>query len=246
MAGNGMKRGGSSGGDVVLESRHLVGLFVMMVVIFGAVFLLGYELGRNQVGGQVRAAQTPGDNAGVAPSAQPELPAVDAGAAPQPAGHSPAGHGSAAPSPAKSPAASSKKGPAQPPASNKTANSANPAPGKAMAGKSQPVPSPKATGAQPSPGLRQGAAGTSPSGGAANPPLIPKGSIMLQVSAMSKEADALREAQELQSKHFPAFVIPPGADRFYHVQVGPYADAKAAEKAKAALEQEGFKPIVKH
>ena len=43
---NGSKK--SSSGDVVLESRHLVGLFVLMVAIFGVVFLLGYELGRNQ------------------------------------------------------------------------------------------------------------------------------------------------------------------------------------------------------
>ena len=51
---NGSKKNG--GGDVVLESRHLVGLFVLMVAIFGVVFLLGYELGRNQYGDQVRAA----------------------------------------------------------------------------------------------------------------------------------------------------------------------------------------------
>ena len=44
----------------MLESRHLVGLFVLMVVIFGVVFVLGYELGRNQYGEQVRAAtETP-------------------------------------------------------------------------------------------------------------------------------------------------------------------------------------------
>jgi hypothetical protein len=29
------------GGDFVLESRHLVGLFMLLVVIFGVVFTLG-------------------------------------------------------------------------------------------------------------------------------------------------------------------------------------------------------------
>src|SRR5580704_6470436 len=37
-----------SGGDFVLESRHLVGLFLLLVVIFGVVFTLGYLLGRSQ------------------------------------------------------------------------------------------------------------------------------------------------------------------------------------------------------
>ena len=45
-----------SGGDFVLESRHLVGLFLLLVVIFGVVFTLGYLLGRSQYDTKVRAA----------------------------------------------------------------------------------------------------------------------------------------------------------------------------------------------
>src|SRR5689334_10742872 len=45
-----------SGGDFVLESRHLVGLFLLLVVIFGVVFTLGYLLGRSQYDSKVRAA----------------------------------------------------------------------------------------------------------------------------------------------------------------------------------------------
>ena len=44
------------GGDFVLESRHLVGLFLLLVVIFGVVFTLGYLLGRSQYDTQLRAA----------------------------------------------------------------------------------------------------------------------------------------------------------------------------------------------
>src|SRR5580704_16722160 len=47
-----------SGGDFVLESRHLVGLFLLLVVIFGVVFTLGYLLGRNQYDSTLRAAIT--------------------------------------------------------------------------------------------------------------------------------------------------------------------------------------------
>src|ERR1019366_2649535 len=45
-----------NGGDFVLESRHLVGLFMLLVVIFGVVFTLGYLLGRSQYDTRLRAA----------------------------------------------------------------------------------------------------------------------------------------------------------------------------------------------
>jgi hypothetical protein len=47
---------GRKGGDFVLESRHLVGLFLLLVVIFGIVFTLGYLLGRSQYDSRLRAA----------------------------------------------------------------------------------------------------------------------------------------------------------------------------------------------
>src|ERR1700693_6050465 len=43
-----------NGGDFVLESRHLVGLFMLLVVIFGVVFTLGYLLGRSQYDTRLR------------------------------------------------------------------------------------------------------------------------------------------------------------------------------------------------
>src|ERR1700682_2608406 len=44
------------GGDFVLESRHLVGLFMLLVVIFGVVFTLGYLLVRSQYDTRLNAA----------------------------------------------------------------------------------------------------------------------------------------------------------------------------------------------
>src|ERR1700692_3139310 len=60
-----------NGGDFVLESRHLVGLFLLLVVIFGVVFTLGYLLGRSQYDYKVRAAvdAPPGSDAPAAPPA---------------------------------------------------------------------------------------------------------------------------------------------------------------------------------
>jgi DedD protein len=262
---NGSKK--SSGGDVVLESRHLVGLFVLMVAIFGVVFLLGYELGRNQYGDQVRAANTaPEDNAGAlakpdarASAAQPlEQPtpqptpqptakktALRAGskdaaanANPDAAGGPPAdydfyklGQPNQPPAHLSPP---SKNVAAKPPAKDAT-------PTINVTGK--PAPPPAAVKPQPGPSkpvMSAKAQQTNMSG-----PLIRQGSILLQVSAMSRESDALSVAQQLQQKKFPTIVIPPGADKFYHVQVGPYSDAKSADAARAALEKAGFKTIVK-
>jgi len=50
----------------------------------------------------------------------------------------------------------------------------------------------------------------------------------------------------LQKKKFPAFVLSPQADKYFRVQVGPYADQKTAEAARKGLEGAGFKAIVKH
>src|SRR5579863_1469851 len=62
-----------NGGDFILESRHLVGLFLLLVVIFGVVFTLGYLLGRGQYDTKVRAAV--GAPAGFDDSAAPVAPA---------------------------------------------------------------------------------------------------------------------------------------------------------------------------
>jgi cell division septation protein DedD len=72
-----------------------------------------------------------------------------------------------------------------------------------------------------------------------------KGAIVLQLAALTREGDALALADALQQKKFPSFVVTPAGDAFFRVQVGPYSDVKSAEAAKAALDREGFKAIIK-
>jgi cell division septation protein DedD len=253
----------SSSGDVVLESRHLVGLFVLMVAIFGVVFLLGYELGRNQYGDQVRAANaTPDENSGAAVKPNAKVSAAQPAAQPE---SQPASKKTAATANSKEDAGNVKPDagaspptdydfyklgqPNQPPAhlspplKNAPAKSAvkGATPTINVPGKA----SPPATTAKSQPPATKPASNVKSQPANLGGPLIPRGSILLQVSAMSKESDALAMAQQLQQKKFPTIVIPPGPDKFYHVQVGPYADAKAADAARAALEKAGFKTIVK-
>ena len=210
-----------SGGDFVLESRHLVGLFMLLVVIFGVVFTLGYLLGRSQYDTKVRAA------AGV------------------PMGFD---------APAGPPSAKSKSRPesedAQVPKKNSDWDFYHSADPQAAADHLQPpaksvsASAPSAAAPKPAAPSSKPAKSSKPPGGAEGP-LIPKGSIMLQVAAVLHQDDALALAQALQQKKFPAFVIPPGADKLFRVQVGPYPDNQSATNARQQLEAKGFKSIIK-
>ncbi len=214
----------------MLESRHLVGLFLLLVVIFGVVFTLGYLMGRSQFDPKLRASVgvPPGSDAPAAPAA----PAASTGA--------------------KSKA---KLEPEDAQVAKKNSDwdfyhSADP---QASADHLQPPPKPAPSPApvKPAPAPKPAPAAVSKtakpakfSAGGADT-LIPKGTIMLQVAAVLHQDDALALAQALQQKKFPAIVIPPGADKYYRVQVGPYADNQAATNGRKDLEAKGFKSIFK-
>jgi cell division septation protein DedD len=210
-----------SGGDFVLESRHLVGLFMLLVVIFGVVFTLGYLLGRSQYDSKLRAAVGP-------------PPGSDVQAA--------------------APSTKSKTKPesedAQLPKKNSDWDFYHSADAPKNQDHLQPPSKPLTTSAQPAAAPKPAAvpaitAKPLKSSGGTDGPLIPKGTIMLQVAAVLHQDDALALAQALQQKKFPAFVIPPGADKLFRVQVGPYADNQAASTARQELEAKGFKSIIK-
>ncbi len=205
-----MARNGSrGGGERVLESRHLVGLFLGVVLLCGVFFTLGYVMGRNQFGGSVHAAESPSRNV-PSSSAKPkegEPPVWDF------YGGKKDNDRLEQPAP-----------PAKPPA-----------PSNAAAGKPNTAPAPS-----PKPSVNDA---KSPQ--RYQTPAIPKAAILLQVAALRRQGDALEMAEAIQQKKFPAFVVTPGSDNFYRVQVGPYQDIATAEAAKRALEQFGFKPIIK-
>jgi DedD protein len=118
--------------------------------------------------------------------------------------------------------------------------------GAAEAGKPAGSAPASSAAAKPASGGSTTQPATRSASSASKPPEIPKGATVLQVAANRSEADALGLAKILQDKGFPAFVLTPSTDQWYRVQVGPYADAKSAEQAKAALAKVGFNAIVKH
>jgi len=220
-----MKKPGA-GGDMTLESRHLVGLFLGVVVLCCVFFTLGYVMGNSQEGSarvmaaanDVKPASAPEPAAKAAP-AQPTVPT---------------------PSEWRFPSAAEPAKPAEKlEPSSKPAVELNPPAGA--------VSRPPAIGSAPSSASKppSSAAPVPSKSRAAAPPRIAKGSILLQVAALTRESDALLLAEALQRKNFPAFITTPAGDNYYRVQVGPYGDKESADLAKRSLEREGFKAIVK-
>ncbi|MGD1214197.1 MAG: SPOR domain-containing protein [Terriglobales bacterium] len=103
--------------------------------------------------------------------------------------------------------------------------------------KAQPVTSTAATpSAEAPPKAATDAATAAPS----------SGGYYVQVAAVSRQEDAEALVEALKKKQYPAFTANnPSTDKFYHVQVGPYADLKDAEAMRARLISDGYNPIVK-
>jgi len=72
------------------------------------------------------------------------------------------------------------------------------------------------------------------------------GSFMVQVAAVSKQEDAEILVTALRKKQYPVLMVSnvPG-DSLFHVQVGPFTDAKEAESMRSRLAGDGYNAIVK-
>ena len=215
-----MSNGGKRGrGDRVLESRHLIVLFLGIVLLCGVFFTLGYVIGHNQYDGAVHAAEAPKASAPLANKAK--------------AGKAPASDSAPPTTPANSEWDFYSKN---------ASNHLEPAAKPSSPGVPNAAPAPKDASA---PQTATEGAKAIPVSSRFQPPRILKGSIVLQVAAVTHQSDALAMADALQRKKFSAFVLAPSGDNFYRVQVGPYRDQRNAESARNALERAGFKSIIK-
>ncbi len=214
-----MSGGGKRGrGDRVLESRHLIVLFLGIVLLCGVFFTLGYVIGHNQYDGAVHAAEAPEATAPLVAKTSKQVPTDGAHAA--------------TPAPVNnewdfySKNASNHLEPAE--------KSSSPA-----------VPSAKPLDKGNSASPAEASAKAIPVSARFQPPRMLKGSVVLQVAAVMHQSDAIAMADALQRKKFSAFVLTPSGDNFYRVQVGPYRDQRNAEAARSALERAGFMAIIK-
>ena len=229
-----MASGNRRSRDWVVGGRQLAGVFVLLVVLFGMVFTLGYLLGRHQFDAELQAAASllPGKS-DIVPDRAPDR-IIDKPLK--------ANRGGSSRSPDK---ADKVEKPAAPPLDWDFYRSAEPAkPSEPLSESPKSlVPGRPVAPAPLKPASRIDL--TRSNLKAVSPPAIPKGALVLQVAAMTRQSDAVALAQALQQKKFPAFVLPPGAGRFYRVRVGPYADPQSADLARQKLESQGFKAITR-
>ena len=75
---------------------------------------------------------------------------------------------------------------------------------------------------------------------------LPGAGYFVQVAAVSKQEDADSLVDALKKKEYPAFVAAAAAtDKFFRVQLGPFADIKDAEAMRTRLVGDGYSPILK-
>jgi cell division septation protein DedD len=210
-------------GDLILDNRHLLLIFLGIVGLCGVFFAFGYIVGRNTLSPSVATALAEsGPGAGGAkPSPMP--PAVyyqRPEMSPVPAAEEP---GTSQPELQFD----QNLGGRSPEARLETPESAGSA-ASAPAPAGQPNP-PSA----PSEAARQSAAVPPPPG------------ILVQVSALTRQQDAETLVQLLKEKKLPVLVTTSPGDSLFHVVVGPYQTEREAQQVKRTLEEDGFQPIIK-
>ena len=223
-----MSYGGKRGAaERVLEGRHVIGLFLAVILLSGLFFTLGYVMGLHQSEAEASADDLPAKPE-VRNTAKPETVSKHA----QKTTPGRASTDTATPDNSEWEFYHAGE-------KNKNEELLKPAP-------AVPRPQPKGDLAVPkAPAARSANAGPSQPSNGSNVPAAPANGYSLQVAAMNREADALDLAKLLQKKKFPAYVLSPHGDKYYRVQVGPYADLQATDVARKGLEAAGFKAFVK-
>jgi DedD protein len=229
--------------EITLGVGRLLGLFFLLSALCGVFFSIGYSLGKSTAREQALNDQ-PTSVLAASPAA------------------------STSNSEEKPTAAVAAKSDAAPPAQDQTdsnsksnltfyravqQNGANPEPAAkdnapAVAQKG-PAPTKTAAANPPSTATQTpdgaGHSAAPPAGRSA--PVTGPGTIVVQIAALSREDDAVSLAGALRKKSYNVIVVnnPTTNDKFYHVQVGPFATMQEADAMKAKLTAEGYNPIVK-
>jgi len=202
--------------EITLGTGKMLGLFVALVVICGVFFAVGFSLGKKSPPGAAGNALV--SNAGTTQSG------VRPGA----------GKNNAAP--AASPDFGFYKAVGQ-----KTADGQL-APQDTAAATTAPqdaakTPSPDASAVSPA---------TPAPASVSSPAPSPTNLYYVQVAAVTRQEDAESLVEALKKKEYPAFTAnSSSADKFYRVQVGPFAELKDAEDMRKRLVGDGYNPIVK-
>jgi outer membrane biosynthesis protein TonB len=203
--------------ELILGNRQLISVFLIIVILVGVFFAMGYIVGRNSAAPATVAGNTQGGKQMVVEPASRKDTEQASTTQPSPTGPPVSTE-------APSTAAPDKKPPSNPPAAEKT----EPV-------KREPVtPPPPEKKPEPPPERAPAAAVDQPSPG-----------IYWQVAA-SPRAGAEVVAGALRKKGMQVTLVPVPDKNLFRVLVGPYPDASSAATVRTQLEDAGFKgPIQK-
>ncbi len=209
--------------ELTLSTGSLLAIFLGLVVLCGAFFGFGFNMGR-------KSAPTPLNLSDVATEAP--LPAPSSGN--KPAAGSPMDSTSpvtttvAAPKPVRRPPAPT---PATDGSGTTTEAVTKPIPAKPVT----PVPAP----------IVRAPVAVPPSALSSSAPVAGAGSFMVQVAAVSHQEDAELLVGALRARGYGVTARSTDADHFIHVQVGPFHDKKEADAMRQRLLTDGYNAIVK-
>jgi len=205
--------------ELILGNRQLISVFLIVVILLGVFFSMGYIVGRNSASAPVETARNDRPAARSA-DAQPETaaPTPDTSTPPEPAPDSKTAPNATAPVTTQ---------PEQPaPAPEKHA----PAPKETKEAKPKPAPAPPPASA--------------PAERASTNAQPPAGDYWQVVATARPDAEIIAEA--INKKGLHAILSPAPKDGVFRVLVGPLEDAPTQAKTRTALEAAGFKnPILR-
>ncbi|MGP0070844.1 MAG: hypothetical protein ACLPWF_02775 [Bryobacteraceae bacterium] len=211
--------------ELVLGNKQLISVFVIVVVLLGVFFSMGYIVGRNSSGGAAETARNekpkPDQSTDSPDGASPETPADPA----------------VTPPTAEAPLATSNDSiQSTPPEVTKPVQSeasapahAKPEPARAQETKPKPSPAPP-----PATSTQHAAAAGDPA----------SGEYWQVVATARPDAEIIAEA--LGKKGFHVVLAPAPRDGIFRVLVGPLPDAPTQAQTRTGLESAGFKnPIMR-
>ena len=210
--------------ELVLGNVQLISVFLIVVILLGVFFSMGYIVGRNSVPAAVTAANTPAKPIVVEPPSHKDTEPVASSTTP-------------ASTESATPAAESKPAPVESPFEKSEPVKPSPAPAPLLPDKKpepkQKKPEPQEKKPEP-PSARAAAASIDRPA---------PGRYWQVVSTSRAEAEIIAGA--LAKKGLTAVVAPSSKEGFYRVLVGPVGDASDAAKTRSQLEGAGFKgPIL--
>ena len=202
--------------ELILGNRQLISVFLIVVILLGLFFSMGYIVGRNSAPGVTEVARESKPARTGAPPA--EAPAAE---------------------PAKTPEAPAPE--AEPPARDRSAAGTHvakdvpeAAPSASPAVVEKPKPSPSRQQATPAPPPARASLTGDPA----------PGDYWQVVATARPDAEIITEA--LTKKGFHAVMAPAPKDGVFRVLIGPLKDPSTQAQTRTALESAGFKnPIVR-